>query len=80
MDESDAFRLQHGRKVNFFDCHQRFLLLSHEFRSDKELFQKGKSIRKGPPRRKLRVDIVKMLGELKKSHNGEFEGYGEKYN
>jgi hypothetical protein len=76
MDKSDAFRLQHGRKVSFFDCHQRFLLLSHEFRSDKELFQKGKSIRKGPPRRKLRVDIVKMLGELKKSQNG----YGEKYN
>jgi hypothetical protein len=21
MDESDAFRLQHGWKVNFFDCH-----------------------------------------------------------
>jgi hypothetical protein len=21
MDESDAFMLQHGRKVNFFDCH-----------------------------------------------------------
>jgi hypothetical protein len=44
MDDSDAFKLQHGRKVSFFDYHQRFLPLSHKFRGDKELFQKGKSI------------------------------------
>jgi hypothetical protein len=80
MDESDAFRLRQGRKVSFFDCHQRFLPLSHKFRGDKESFQKGKRIRKGPPKQKLRVDIVKMLGELKESHNGGFEGYGEKDN
>jgi hypothetical protein len=67
MDESDAFRLQHGRKVSCFDCHHRFLFLSHEFRGDKESFQKVKSIRKGPPKRKLIADIVKMLGELKES-------------
>jgi hypothetical protein len=80
MDESDAFRLRQGRKVSFFDCHQRFLPLSHKFRGDKESFQKGKRIRKGPPKQKLRVDIMKMLGELKESHNGGFEGYGEKDN
>jgi hypothetical protein len=67
MDESDAFRLQHGRKVSFFDCHWRFLPLSHEFRGDKESFKKGKSVRKGPPKQKLRADIMKMLGELKES-------------
>jgi hypothetical protein len=50
MDESIAFRLQHGRKLSFFDYHQRFLPLSHEFRGDKESFQKGKSIEKGPPK------------------------------
>jgi hypothetical protein len=80
MDESDAFRLQHSRKVSLFDCHQRFLLLSHEFRGDKESFQKGKSVRKGPPKRKLRADIVKMLGELKESQNDGFKGYDEKHN
>jgi hypothetical protein len=80
MDESDAFRLQHNRKVSFFDCHQRFLPLSHEFRGDKESFQKGKRVRKGPPKRKLGADIVKMLDELKESQNGGFEGYGEKHN
>jgi hypothetical protein len=50
MDESDAFRLQHGRKVSFFDCNRRFLSLSHEFGGDKESLKKGKSIRKGPPK------------------------------
>jgi hypothetical protein len=80
MDKSDAFRLQHGRKVNFFDCHQRFLPLSHEFRGDKESFKKASSIRKGSPNRKLRADIIKMLDELKESHDGGFKSYGEKHN
>jgi hypothetical protein len=38
MDESNALMLQHDRKVSFFDCHRRFLHLSHEFRGDKESF------------------------------------------
>jgi hypothetical protein len=80
MDKSYASRLQHGRKVSFFDCHRRFLPLSHEFRHDKELFKKGRSVRKGPPKQKLRADIVKMLGELKESHDGGFEGYGKRHN
>jgi hypothetical protein len=79
-DESDAFRLQHDRKVSFFDCHQRFLPFSHEFRGDKESFKKGKSVRKEPLKRKLKADIVKMLGELKESQDGGFEGYGKKHN
>jgi hypothetical protein len=54
--------------------------LSHEFRGDKESFWNGKSIRKGPPKRKLGADIVKILGELKESQNGGFEDYGEKHN
>jgi hypothetical protein len=79
-DESNAFRLQHGRKVSFFDCHRRFLPLSHEFRGDKGLFQKGKSVRKEPSKRKLREDIIKILGELKESQNGGFEDYRKKHN
>jgi hypothetical protein len=53
MDDSDAFRLQHGKKVSFFDCHQRFLPLNHLFRSDRRSFLKGKTVRKGLPKRKL---------------------------
>jgi hypothetical protein len=80
MDESDAFRLQHGRKVSFFDCHRSFLPFSLEFRGDKESFNKSKSVIKWPPKRKLGVGIVKMLGELKESQDGGFEGYGKKHN
>jgi hypothetical protein len=54
--------------------------LSHEFRGDKQSFQKGKNIRKGPPKRKLRADIMKMLDDLKESENGGFKGYSKKHN
>jgi hypothetical protein len=30
IDDSNAFGLQHGRKVTFFDFHRRFLPLNHE--------------------------------------------------
>jgi hypothetical protein len=71
---------QHDRKVSFFDYHRIFLPLSHEFKGDKQPFQKGRTVRKGTPKRKLRANIVKMLNDLKESENGGFEGYGEKHN
>jgi hypothetical protein len=80
MDDSNAFKLKHGEKVTFFDCHLRFLPLSHKFRGDKQSFLKGKTIIKGSPKQKLRADIVKMLDDLKESENGGFEGYSEKHN
>jgi hypothetical protein len=80
MEDSDAFRVEHGRKVNFFDCHRRFLPLNHPFRSDRRSFLKGKIVRKGPSKQKLGADIMKMLNDHKESENGEFEGYGEKHN
>jgi hypothetical protein len=41
---------------------------------------KGKTVRKGPPKRKLREDITERLDDLKESENGVFEGYDENYN
>jgi hypothetical protein len=43
MDDTDTFRLEHDRKVSFFDCHPRFLPLNHEFRNDTRSFLKGKN-------------------------------------
>jgi hypothetical protein len=80
MDDSDTFRLQHNMKVSFFNYHRRFLPLSRELWSDIESFQKGKSIRIGQPKQKLRIDIMKILDELKESQNSGFEGYGKKHN
>jgi hypothetical protein len=80
MDDSDAYRLEHDKKVNFFDCHRRFLPLSHPFRRDRKLFTKDKRVRKEPPKRKLGADITQMLDDLKESGNDKFEGYVENYN
>jgi hypothetical protein len=80
MDDSDAFRLEHGRKVTFFDYHRRVLPLSHKFKGDKHSFLKHKNVRKGRPKQKLRADIVKMLDDLKVLENGGFKNYGEKHN
>jgi hypothetical protein len=74
MDESDSFRLQHDKKLSFFDCHRRLLPSNHPFRSDRQSFLKGKPVRKGPPKRKLRANIMEMLDELKESKNDVFEG------
>jgi hypothetical protein len=77
MVDSDAYRLQHSKKVTFFDCHQRFLPLSHHDKSDKKSFTKGKTVRKGPPKQYFGADIIQMLDNLKESENSNFEGYGE---
>jgi hypothetical protein len=70
MDDSDAYRLEHGNIVTFFDCHRRFLPLSQPFRGDRKSFTKGKTVRKGPPKQKLRADITLMLDDPKESGNG----------
>jgi hypothetical protein len=80
MDDTDAFRLQHGKKVSFFDCHQRFLPTNHSFMNDRRPFLKGKTVRKEPPKRTLRADIIERLDDLKETENGVFEGYGKNHN
>jgi hypothetical protein len=39
-----------------------------------------KTVRNGPPKRKLGVDVTKMLHDLKEQENVGFKGYGEKHN
>jgi hypothetical protein len=80
IDDTDAFRLQHDKKVSFFNCHKRFLPSNHSFRNDTRSFLKGKTIRKGSPKRKLKADIMEMIDDLKESENGVFEGYSENHN
>jgi hypothetical protein len=80
MNDTDAFRLQHDRKVSFFDYHRRFLPSSHEFRNDTRSFLKGKTVRKGSLKQKFGADIIQMLDDLKELENGVFEGYGVNHN
>jgi hypothetical protein len=53
-DDSDAYMLEHGKKVTFFYCHRRFLLSSHPFRGDRKSFMKGKTVRKRATKVKTR--------------------------
>jgi hypothetical protein len=48
--------------------------------SDSWFFLKGKTIRKGPPKRKLGADIMKIHDDLKEYANGQLKGYSEKHN
>jgi hypothetical protein len=79
MDDTDAFRLQHNKKVSFFYCHRRFLSSNHPFKNDRWSFQKGKAVRKGPPKCKLGANIMEMLDDLKESESGVFDGYCENH-
>jgi hypothetical protein len=74
MNDTDAFRLQYNKKISFFDCHQRFLPSNHPFRNDTRSFLKRKIIRKGPPKKKLRANIVQVLDNPKEPESGVFEG------
>jgi hypothetical protein len=47
MDDTDAFRLHHDKKVSFFDYHRRFLPSNHLFRNGARLFLKGTPLEKG---------------------------------
>ncbi|KAG8362941.1 hypothetical protein BUALT_BualtUnG0021300 [Buddleja alternifolia] len=42
MSRIKSFRLKHGRKPCFFDCHRQFLPLDHPYRYQKDNFTKGR--------------------------------------
>ena len=46
---TDAFQLKNGRKSCWFDCHRRFLSISHPHRRNKTLFRYKKVVRDSPP-------------------------------
>jgi hypothetical protein len=43
MDDLDAFRVEHGRKVTFLDCHRRFLPMNHAVWGDMQSLLKAKT-------------------------------------
>ena len=51
LSDSKSFRLPHGRKACWFDCHRRFLPPDHEFRTQANSFTKDTIVLEGPPRR-----------------------------
>ncbi|XP_074577237.1 uncharacterized protein LOC141833653 [Curcuma longa] len=51
MERSKSFRLKHGRKASYFDCHRQFLPANHKFRRNKDEFTKNRVERTPPPMR-----------------------------
>jgi hypothetical protein len=79
---TDCYHLTHGGKINYFDCHRRWLPQNHKFRQKKNAFKKDNIVTKRPPKHLSGSQIVDMLDELTldPERPGYFEGYGEMHN
>jgi hypothetical protein len=81
MGDTQAYRLEHGKKVSFFDCDQQFLPSNHPFRNDTKSFRRGIKVKEGPPKRLMGEDIMIQHRALQRAAEGhEFEGYGQDHN
>jgi hypothetical protein len=80
MGDSQAYRLEHGKKETFFDVHRRLLHYNHPFRKDTKSFRKGKRVRDGPPKRQTGENIMRQHRDLKPGVGGRFQGYGKEHN
>jgi hypothetical protein len=77
-----CFCLTHGGKINYFDCHRRWLPQKHNFRQEQNVFQTDTTVTKGLSKRLSGAQIVDMLEELTLDLERPryFEGYGEMHN
>ncbi|KAM3395422.1 hypothetical protein P3S68_004428 [Capsicum galapagoense] len=64
IEETQSFRLQHGRKQSWFDCHRMFLDQHHPFRRDQKNFLKGQTIRRPPPKNRTGEEILDQICNL----------------
>ncbi|XP_056158503.1 uncharacterized protein LOC130134826 [Syzygium oleosum] len=57
LERSKSFRLRHGKKPSYFDCHRQFLPTNHTFRRNKKEFIKNR-IERTPSPLKLTGDQI----------------------
>lgn len=50
LGDTHAFKLRHGGKASWFDCHRRFLPIGHDFRTQASAFRKNTIVLDEPPR------------------------------
>ncbi|KAG8366213.1 hypothetical protein BUALT_Bualt17G0053100 [Buddleja alternifolia] len=86
MSGIKSFRLKHGRKPCFFDCHRQFFPLNHPYRYQKDNFTKGR-IEIDPPFIRLTGEeleaVVASLPTIefgKTKDKERIEGFGETHN
>jgi hypothetical protein len=80
--DTNCFRLTHGGKISYFDCHRFWLPQKHNFRQEQNAFRKDTIVTKGPSKRLSGTQIVDMLDKLTPDPErlDYFEGYGETHN
>ncbi|KAM3301675.1 hypothetical protein P3S67_016177 [Capsicum chacoense] len=64
IEETQPFRLQHGRKQSWFDCHRMILDHHHPFRRDQKNFLKGQTVRRPPPTNRTGEEILDQICNL----------------
>ena len=64
IKKTQSFRLQHGRKQSWFDCHRMFLDQHHPFRRDRKNFLKGQTVRRPPPTNRIGEEILDQICNL----------------
>jgi hypothetical protein len=75
----DCFRLTHGGKISYFDCHRRRMPWKHNFKQEQNTLRKDTTIIKGLLKCRSGAQIVDMLDKLTPDLKGPwyFDGYGE---
>jgi hypothetical protein len=75
----DCFRLTHGGKISYFDCHRRSLPMKHEFRQLENTFKRDNIVTKGPPKHLSSPQILDTLDKLTPDPERPmyFDGYRE---
>ncbi|XP_060182429.1 uncharacterized protein LOC132612107 [Lycium barbarum] len=64
MEETQSFRLQHGRKTSWFDSHRMFLDQHHPSRRDRKNFLKGKTVKRLSPLYRIGEEILNQICDL----------------
>ena len=85
MENTKSFRLHHGRKNTWFDCHRQFLPAEHAFRRNKNSFYKNRIERTLPPIRLNGEQLWERVSPIPKIYQlpvnyGQFPSYGRTHN
>lgn len=76
LGDTHAFKLRHGGKASWFDCHRRFLPIGHDFRTQANAFRKNTIVLDEPPRELTGEEIEAQMY----SQVGDIKSYGKQHN
>ena len=82
MEHTKAFRLAHGKKQLWFDCHRQFLPPDHKFRRNKSAFYKNREDHSQPPPMLTGEHVWSRVSSLPTAtdHKEKVDRYGQLHN